>query len=138
MGLDHQRDLRPVLPEIPCRHVAASTPVDLAELGEPNTCDLAHRPPLRIVFSVWARSGKERCHEQPNGNYADGGNGDHEDHFEGPAVHGLLFGLDRRRNDRLAVRVRLGHRRGCKMAVGLIQVSGERAANHDPERNVYF
>jgi hypothetical protein len=44
----------------------------------------------------------------------------------------------------LAIGVRLGHRRGCKMAVGLIQISDElndlrcRADNHDPERKVYF
>jgi hypothetical protein len=58
VGLHHQPDLRPVLPKISCRHVATSTPLDLAELGEPNPCNLAHRPPLRIVFCVWPEAGK--------------------------------------------------------------------------------
>ena len=68
----------------------------------------------------------------------------YESNYEGSAVHGLLFDRDRRRNDRLAVRVRLGHRGGCKMAVGLIQVPDElndlfrRASNHNPKRKVYF
>jgi hypothetical protein len=87
---------------------------------------------------------EERSHEQPHGNYAYGDGCRHKSHIEAAAFHDLLFGSNCRRDGRLAVRVRLGRRCGCELAIGLIQVSDELngfrccAANHDPERKIYF
>lgn len=90
------------------------------------------------------RSSEERCHEQAHGQYANGDGGRREGHAKAAAFQYVLFDRNWPRDGRLVVRVRLGHRRGCKMAVGLNQVCGElngfhrRAADHDPGGNVYF
>jgi hypothetical protein len=95
----------------------------------------------RLITCVVLREG---CDEQPHGKNTLGGDRHQESHGKGSAVHGLLFDRNRRRDARLAVRLRLGHRRSCKMAVGLNPLSGElngfryRAADHDPKSKVYF
>jgi hypothetical protein len=41
------------------------------------------------------------------------------------AFQDLLFDSDCRRDGRLVVCVRLAHRRGCEVAIGLVQISDE-------------
>ena len=73
------------------------------------------------IFSAERRSRREeRRHEQPNWNYADGNGCRQQTHPEGPALNDLLFDHNRRRDARLAVRVRMDCRCNCEKAIGLI------------------
>ena len=64
--------------------------------------------------------------------------------MEAVAFDHLLFDRNCRRDDRLAVRLRLGRFRFRELAIGLMQVIDElngfrcRATNHYPESKVYF
>ena len=42
------------------------------------------------------------------------------------------------RDDRLGISLRLAHRPSSKVAVGLDQILGYSAANHDPEGKIHF
>jgi hypothetical protein len=90
------------------------------------------------------RSSEERCHEQAHGQYANGDGGRWEGHAKAAAFQYVLFDRNWRRDGRVVVRVRLAHRRGYEVAVGLVQISDElndlcyRAADHDPEGKAYF
>ena len=85
----------------------------------------------------------ERCHEQRHPINASGLDGQQRDNIE----TGFRYCLCDRscgRDDRLGVSLRLAHRQGRKMASGLAQIPDDvsdlchPAADHDPERKIYF
>lgn len=86
---------------------------------------------------------EERDHDPPHASHACGAGGQQR-HLVAAAFQRLLFDRNCRRDGRLVVSVRLDHRQGSDVAIGLVQISDElndfrdHAADHDPERKIYF
>lgn len=86
---------------------------------------------------------EERVPEQPHASHVCGAGGQQR-HPVAAAFQCLLFDRNCRRDGRLVVGVRLDHRQGSAVAIGLVQISDElndlrdHAADHDPERKIYF
>ncbi len=85
----------------------------------------------------------ERCHEQRHRSDAFRLSGKQGQIIES-VFQDRLFYRNYRCDDWLGLSLRLDHLQGSKLAVGLVQISDQlselcySAADHDPERKVYF
>ena len=86
---------------------------------------------------------EERCHEQPHPTDACRLDGQQKDDIEA-GFRCRVFDRGCGRHDRLGFGIRLAHRQGSEVAIGLAQISDDvsdlrdPAADHDPESKIHF